>query len=143
MDRPGTADPSRHLQDELNSLARQLGVRPTVVGMRSNDDLNVFVDDEGVYHYAYWERGKLSFDLTGSLDDVLYWYCEGHASTLGHRCNGERKQAFQFTHDVLASYDPRWAKRYVRELAGKMRQWHPQDQCPADLKLLPDIGEPL
>jgi hypothetical protein len=43
------------------------------VGMptRKNDDLNIFVDDDGTYHYTYYERGRLGFDRAGSLDDVL------------------------------------------------------------------------
>ena len=61
------------LQSEINRLAAGLGVEPMTVGMptRKNDDLNIFVDGDGTYHYTYYERGRLGFDRAGSLDDVL------------------------------------------------------------------------
>lgn len=46
------------------------------VGLRTNDGLNVYVADDGKYHFAFYERGQLVFDRAGSLDDLLYWYCE-------------------------------------------------------------------
>ena len=61
---------SSELQDELNGLAQRLDVSPIAVGLRTNDGLNIYIDHDGIYHYAYYERGKLNFDQTGSLDDV-------------------------------------------------------------------------
>ncbi|MDT5003211.1 MAG: hypothetical protein QOJ24_387 [Mycobacterium sp.] len=67
-------------------------------------------------HYTYYERGRLGFDRAGSLDDVLYWYCEG-----------------------VVSGAARFDDRKVRELATRFRDWGKPD----DIALLPDIGEPL
>jgi hypothetical protein len=47
------------------------------VGLRTNDGLNIHIADDGLYHFTFYERGKLGFDRAGSLDDLLYWYCEG------------------------------------------------------------------
>jgi hypothetical protein len=69
-------DRSAELQHEINRLSEQLGVRSMAVGLNTNDGLNIFVDDAG-YHFAFYERGQLGFDRVGTLDDVLYWYCEG------------------------------------------------------------------
>ncbi|YCU56636.1 BRO family protein [Mycobacteroides abscessus] len=68
-------DKARALQSEVDRLAAKLGVEPLSVGViRTNDDYNIFIDENGFYHYAYYERGQLAFDRVGDLDDVLYWY---------------------------------------------------------------------
>ncbi|MCV7164821.1 hypothetical protein H7I75_11055, partial [Mycobacterium stomatepiae] len=74
-DRPW-GDKSRELQVGIDQLSADLGVRTMPVGMRTNDGLNVFVDENGYYHFTFYERGELGFDRVGSLDDLLYWYCE-------------------------------------------------------------------
>jgi hypothetical protein len=53
------------------------------VGMptRKDDELYVFVDEDGTYHDTYYERGKLRFDKAGGLDDALYWYCSDVVSS--------------------------------------------------------------
>ncbi len=132
-------DRSRELQAEINRLAEGLDVRAMPVGRRprSNDDLSIFVDDDGAYHYTYYERGKLRFDRTGSLDDVLYWYCEGEVSRLASFA--DRRDRFLFEYQVLSHYNAQWGKQLVRELAADFRQWGK----PEDIALLPDIGEPL
>jgi hypothetical protein len=131
-------DQSSELQIELNRLAEKLGVRPMPVGLRTNDGLNIFVADDGSYHYTFYERGKLGFDRTGSLDDVLYWFCEGIVFSQGARYVGDRAERFKYEYQVLSQFSTDWAKRRVRELAAKFRNGKPKD-----LALLPDIGEPL
>jgi hypothetical protein len=134
---PSSDTKSRELQAELNRLAERLDVPPIAVGLLTNDGLNIFIDDDGTYHFAFYERGKLNFDQTGSLDDVLYWYCEGIVSSQAFY--GDRKGAFLYGYEVLYRYNPEWAKRYVRDLAAFFRSI----SKPQDLALLPDIGESL
>ncbi|MBE5477939.1 hypothetical protein E3G68_005293 [Mycobacteroides abscessus] len=140
-----TEDPEENarLQNALTDLANRLGVAAPQVGARSNghdDVLSIFVDTDGRHHFGYWERGKLVFDHTGTLDDALYWYCEGVVS---QRAPGDRRERFRFGYDVLSSYNPDWGRRYVRELASSFRRNHPDQSRPRDLSLLPDIGEDL
>ena len=135
---PSSDDESGELQLELNRLAEQLGVRPMAVGLRTNDGLNVFVADDGSYHYTFYERGKLGFDRSGSLDDVLYWFCEGIVFSQGAKYVGDRAERFKYEYQVLSKFSTEWAKRRVRELAAMFR-----DGQQEDIALLPDIGEPL
>jgi hypothetical protein len=72
---------SAELQIEINRLAKNLRVEPISVGFRTRDGLNIYVGDEGLYHFAFYERGTLGFDQTGGLDDLLYWYTEGVVSS--------------------------------------------------------------
>lgn len=127
------------LQREIDRLAEALDVRTEPVGrqVRTNDGLSVFVDDDGVYHYTYYERGQLGFDQTGSRDDALYWWCDGAVSSLASF--DDRRDRFLFQFQVLSHYNPEWGKRFVRELAAFFRQW----KKPEDIALLPDIGEPV
>ncbi len=90
---PSSDDESSELQIEINRLAERLGVSPMTVGLRTNDDLNIFVDEDGTYHFTYYERGKLGFDRAGSLDDVLYWYCEDIVSSQASKYVGDRRNA--------------------------------------------------
>lgn len=131
-------DTSEQLQVEIDRLSERLGAPSMPVGLRTNDDLNVYVTDDGNYHFAYYERGKLSFDRVGGLDDLLYWYCEGIVTSQASRSFGDRAQRFHYEFQVLSQFSPEWAKRRVRELAASFR-----DHRPEDLALLPDIGEPL
>jgi hypothetical protein len=131
-------DELRALQDAIDRLAQRLDVRPPAVGLRTNDGLNIFVDDTGTYHYAFYERGKVVSDRTGSLDDVLYWYCKTVVRSQGSRSFEDRKERFLFEYQVLRQYSHDWANRRVRELAATFRNGQPED-----LALLPDIGEPL
>ncbi|MGB3484166.1 MAG: hypothetical protein WBB07_18370 [Mycobacterium sp.] len=108
------------------------------VGLRTNDGLNLYVADDGSYHHAFYERGRLGFEQIGGLDDLLYWYCSDIVTDLAAKQVGDRKQRFQFQYQVLGSINLEWAKRQVRENAAKFR-----DHRPKDLALLPDIGEPL
>jgi hypothetical protein len=130
-------DRSAELQHEINRLAEQLDVRPLTVGLNTNDGLNIFVDDAG-YHFAFYERGQLGFDRVGTLDDVLYWYCEGIVTSGAASRIGDRAQRFAYEYQVLGRHNIEWAKRRVRELAAMFRNGQPED-----LALLPDIGEPL
>lgn len=129
---------SSDLQTEINRLAERLDVRPMPVGLRTNDGLNIYVDDDGTYHYTTYERGKLVWDDAGTLDDVLYWYCEGIVGSQASRYFEDRNERFLYEYQVLNHYGPDWAKRRVRELAALFR-----DGQPEDIALLPDIGEPL
>ncbi|MCV7386386.1 Imm63 family immunity protein [Mycolicibacter longobardus] len=108
------------------------------VGMRTNDGLNIFVDDDGSYHFTYFERGKLGFDRSGSLDDLLYWYCKGIVRREASRLVGDRAERFKYEYEVLSELNVAWAKRRVHELAAMFRNGQPQD-----ISLLPGIGEPL
>ena len=135
---PSSDKNSSELQTEINRLAERLDVRPMPVGLRTNDGLNIFVDDDGTYHYTTYERGKLVWDDAGTLDDVLYWYCEGIVGSQASRYFEDRKERFLYEYQVLSHYSPDWAKRRVRELAALFR-----DGQPEDIALLPDIGEAL
>ena len=46
------------------------------VGLRTSDGLNIYIADDGSYHFTFYERGELGFDRSGSLDDLRYWYCQ-------------------------------------------------------------------
>lgn len=131
-------DKSSELQIELNRLAEKLDARPVSVGLRTNDGLNIFVSDDGSYHYSFYERGQINFDQVGDLDDVLYWYCKGVVRDRAASQVGNRAERFKYEYEVLSRFDQEWAKRRVRELANLFRDGQPQD-----LVLLPDIGEPL
>jgi hypothetical protein len=135
---PSSDNKSSELQTELNRLADRLGVRPITVGLRTNDGLNVFVADDGSYHFTFYERGKVGFDRTGSLDDVLYWFCEGTVISRASKEVGDRAERFKYEYQVLSQFRTDWAKRRVRELAALFRNVKPKD-----IGLLPDIGEPL
>jgi hypothetical protein len=132
-------DKSSELQGEINRLADKLGVRPMPVGLRTNDGLNIFVADDGTYHFAFYERGELGFDRTGSLDDVLYWFCEDVVTSRAAKQVGDRGERFKYEYQVLSQFDTDWAKRNVRDTAALFRR----AGKPQDIALLPDIGEPL
>ncbi|MEO8815434.1 MAG: Imm63 family immunity protein [Mycobacterium sp.] len=108
------------------------------LGKFTNDNLYVYVADDGSYHYSYYERGQLGFDRVGSVDDVLYWYCEGIVSRIASRGVGDRAQRFKYEYQVLSQFNVDWAKRRVRETAALFRNGQPED-----IALLPDIDEPL
>lgn len=126
------------LQAEINRISGELGVSSMPVGLRTRDDLNMYVADDGSYHFTFYERGKLGFDRTGSLDDVLYWYTEGVVTSQAAKLVGDRAERFRYEYQVLRRFEPEWAKRRVRELAALFRNGQPED-----IALLPDIGEPL
>jgi hypothetical protein len=130
--------PAHDLQLEITRLSEQLGVRPIEVGLRTNDGLNIYLADDGSYHFTFYERGKLGFDRVGSLDDLLYWYCEGIVTSQAAKWVGDRAERFKYEYQVLSNFNTGWAKRQVRELAAFFRKWRPED-----ISLLPDIGETL
>jgi len=131
-------DKSAELQTEIDRLSEKLGVQPMLVGFQTKDGLNIFIAEDGLYHFAFYERGKLGFDRTGSLDDLLYWYTEGVVTSQAAKRVGDRAQRFKYEYQVLSQFDADWAKRRVRELAALFR-----DGQPEDIALLPDIGEAL
>ena len=131
-------DKFNELQLEINRLSEKLGVHPTPVGLRTNDGLNIYIADDGSYHFTFYERGKLGFDRSGSLDDLLYWYCESVVTRQAAKWVGDRAERFKYEYQVLSQFDTGWAKRRVRELATLFR-----DGQPEDIALLPDIGEAL
>jgi hypothetical protein len=131
-------DRSAELQAEIDRLSEKLGVRPMRVGLLTKDDLNIYIADDGSYHFTFYERGKLGFDRSGSLDDLLYWYCKDIVRSQAAKLVGDRAERFKFEYQVLSRFDLRWAKRRVRELAAMFRNGQPND-----IALLPDIGEPL
>jgi hypothetical protein len=131
-------DKSAELQTEIDRLSEKLGVRPMLVGLRTRDGLNIYVADDGSYHFAFYERGKLGFDRSGSLDDLLYWYCEGVVTSQAAKLVGDRAERFKYEYQILSRFKTDWAKRRVRELATVFRNGQPED-----ISLLPDIGEAL
>jgi hypothetical protein len=135
---PVLGDKSAKLQTELDRLSEKLGIRTMPVGFRTKDGLNIYVADDGSYHFAFYERGKLGFDQSGSLDDILYWYCEGVVTSQAAKLVGDRAERFKYEYQVLSRFDVGWAKRRVRELAAIFRNGQPED-----ISLLPDIGEAL
>lgn len=126
------------LQSEIDRLSEKLGVRSVPVGFRTNDGLNIYIADDGSYHFTFYERGKLGFDRTGGLDDVLYWYTEGVVTSQAAKLVGDRAERFKYEYQVLSRFHVAWAKRRVRELAAIFRNGQPED-----IALLPDIGEAL
>ena len=62
-------DESANLQNEIDRLSAELGVRSMPVGFRTRDGLNIYIADDGSYHFTFYERGKLGFDQAGNLDD--------------------------------------------------------------------------
>lgn len=131
-------DKSRELQAEINRLSAKLGVRTMPVGLLTKDGLNIFVAEDNTYHFTFYERGQLGFDKVGSLNDLLYWYCQSIITREASARVGDRKDRFRYEYDWLSELDAEWAKRNVRETADMFRRWKPQD-----IALLPDIGEPL
>lgn len=129
---------SAALQAEIDRLSEKLGVRPIPVAFRTRDDLNIYVAEDGSYHFAYYERGKLGFDRVGSLDDLLYWYTEGVVTSQAAKLVGDRAERFEYEYQVLSRFNADWAKRRVRETAALFRNGQPED-----IALLPDIAEPL
>lgn len=129
---------SRELQIEIDRLSEELGIRPMPVGMRTEEGLNIFVDDDG-YHFTFYERGELGFDRVGSLDDLLYWYCNTIVRRQAVKQVGDRASRFALEYEVLSDFSLEWAKRNVRETADMFRRYGQ----PEDVSLLPDIGEPL
>nr|WP_232000695.1 immunity 63 family protein [Mycobacterium kyorinense] len=138
MDRP-LDDKTRELQIQVDRLSEELGARPMPVGLRTNDGLNIFVADDGSYHFTFYERGKLGFDKKGSLDDLLYWYCESIVTRQAAKQVGDRAERFKYEYQVLSHLNIDWAKRNVRETAAMFRKY----SQPEDIALLPDIGEAL
>nr|WP_239656335.1 hypothetical protein [Mycobacterium riyadhense] len=130
---------SAELQTEINRLSERLGVRPMRVGFRTKDDLNIYIADDGLYHFTFWERGELGFDRSGSLDDLLFWYTQAVVTSQAAKRVGDRSERFKYEYEVLSSFNGDWAKRNVRETAALFRR------CgqPEDIALLPDIGEAL
>jgi hypothetical protein len=135
---PALGDKSAELQTEIDRLSETLGVRSMRVGFQTNDGLNIYVADDGSYHFTFYERGKLGFDQSGSLDDVLYWYCEDVVTSQAAKLVGDRAERFKYEYQILSRFDVGWAKRRVRELAAIFRNGQPED-----VSLLPDIGEAL
>ncbi len=133
---------SSELQNEIDRIAAQLGIRAMAVGLLTNDGLNIFVDQDGVYHFTFYERGQLGFDRAGSLDDLLYWYCQDRVADDAARWS-DRKQRFQYEYEILGRFSPEWANRRVRELAANFRRRRPDEPHPEGISLLPDIGEEL
>jgi hypothetical protein len=136
---PASGDKSAELQNEINRLSDILGVRPMRVGLRTNDGLNIYIADDGLYHFAFYERGKLGFDRSGNLDDLLYWYCQSVVASQAAKQVSDRAERFKYEYQVLSHLNVDWAKRNVRETAAMFRKYG----RPEDISLLPDIGEAL
>jgi hypothetical protein len=136
---PASGDKSAELQTEIDQLSNIFGVRPMRVGLRTNDGLNIYISDDGSYHFAFYERGKLGFDLSGNLDDLLYWYCQSVVTSQAAKQVGDRAERFKYEYQVLSQLNIDWAKRNVRETAAMFRKYG----RPEDISLLPDIGEAL
>jgi hypothetical protein len=132
-------DKSGDLQAEIDRLSEKLGVRPMRVGLRTKDGLNIYIADDGSYHFTFYERGKLGFDRSGTLDDLRYWYCESVVTRQAAKWVGDRAERFKYEYQVLSHLNIDWAKRNVRETAAMFRKYGK----PEDIALLPDIGETL
>src|ERR1700733_4009944 len=115
-------DKHAELQTEIDRLSEKLGVRPILVGLRTKDGLNLYVADDGLFHFAFYERGELGFDRSGSLDDLLYWYTEGVVTSQAAKRVGDRAERFKYEYRVLSLFDADWAKRNVRETAALFRR---------------------
>jgi glycosyltransferase involved in cell wall biosynthesis len=137
-----------HLQSEINRIAEKLNAtsRAIQVGvMLKDDDYNILLDDDGMYHYSYWERGKQRFDRVGDIDDVLYWFAADITFDIGGSYSAQHSpenQDFRILmwakqYELLNEINPRWAQRCVRETAGRLRS-RGKDQ---GIELLPSIPE--
>jgi hypothetical protein len=136
---PASGDKSAELQTEIDQLSEIFGVRPMRVGLLTNDGLNIYIADDSSYHFAFYERGKLGFDRSGNLDDLLYWYCQSVVASRAAKQAGDRAERFKYEYQVLSHLNIDWAKRNVRETAAMFRKYG----RPEDISLLPDIGETL
>jgi hypothetical protein len=136
---PASGDKSAELQTEIDRLSDIFGARTMRVGLRTNDGLNIYIAEDGSYHFAFYERGKLGFDRSGNLDDLLYWYCQSVVTSQAAKQVGDRAERFKYEYQVLSRLNVDWAKRNVRETAAMFRKYG----RPEDISLLPDIGEAL
>lgn len=140
-------DKAANLQHEITKLAGLLGATPISVNEQLIDNnLNISIDQDGHYHWSFWERGKPNFDdVTDNAEDILYWFAE---STLfdrasryaaAHRSPDQDSRVLLFAkeYDLLSELDPAWARRMVRETADKLRR----AGLANDVRLLPDIPE--
>ncbi|BCZ21674.1 immunity 63 family protein [Mycobacterium senriense] len=77
-------DRTARLQAEVDRLAAMLHAPAIEVGIvLKNDDRNIYIDDDGRYHYDYWERGRQKFDHVGDVDEALYWFSKDVAFDVG------------------------------------------------------------
>jgi hypothetical protein len=140
-------DASDRLQAELDALAGKLRVPSQPVGLLTNDDLNIYVDDDNRHHFTFYERGQLTFDRVGNLDDILYWFADARVLPIAGRWAAEhtppkqdqRAIRFQQQYEILNGLNPEWGKRWVRDAAARLRGYGK----PQDISLLPPIGEEL
>ncbi|WP_326498544.1 Imm63 family immunity protein [Mycobacterium sp. Aquia_216] len=109
------------------------------IGLLTKDGLNIYIADDGSYHFTFYERGTLGFDRVGSLDDLLYWYTQDVITNQAVKRVGDREQRFAYEYQALSDFNVEWAKRNVRETAALFCRYGQ----PEDISLLPDIGEPL
>ncbi|OMC25512.1 Imm63 family immunity protein [Mycobacterium colombiense] len=139
-------DKGARFQAEVNRVAALLNARPIEVGIvLKNDDRNMYIDDEGRYHYDYWERGRQKFDHVGDLDEALYSFAKDAAFDVGGSVaalhspphEDSRRLLWAKQYELLNRLNPGWAKRCVRETADELRGWG----LDADVELLPDIPE--
>ena len=137
-------DKTAELQSEVNRLAEMLNAPPIKVGVvLKDDDRNIYIDDDGRYHYDYWERGRQKADHVGDIDEALYWFAKDIAFDVGGsyaavhnpRHPDSRILLWAKQNELLNRLNPCWAKRCVRETADQLRDWG----LYADVELLPDI----
>jgi hypothetical protein len=98
-------DKSVELQAEISRLSEKLGVRPMQVGLRTSDGLNIYIADDGSYHFTFYERGKLGFDRSGSLDDLRYWYCQDVVRSQARKWVGDRAERFKYEHHQTITFE--------------------------------------
>lgn len=137
-------DKTAHLQSEVNRIAALLNARPIQAGVvLKDDDRNVYIDDDGRYHYDYWERGRQRVDHVGDIDEARYWFACDIAFDIGgsyaarHRPRDQDPRILMWAkqYEVLNRVNPDWAARCVRETAELLRRWGKHD----DVALLPNI----
>lgn len=137
-------DKTAHLQSEVNRIAALLNARPIQAGVvLKDDDRNIYIDDDGRYHYDYWERGRQKVDHVGDIDEALYWFACDIAFDIGgsyaarHRPRDQDPRILMWAkqYEVLNRVNPGWATRCVRETAELLRRWGKHD----DVALLPNI----
>ena len=54
-----------------------------------------YLNEYCTHHYTSYERGKVVWDESGSLDDVLYWYCKGIVRSRAAKEVGDRGVTLQ------------------------------------------------
>lgn len=71
-------DKSAELKTEIDRLSEKLGVRPMQVGLQTNDGLNIYIADDGSYHFTFMSEENSASTVRAASTT----FCTGTAKTL-------------------------------------------------------------